>query len=725
MVAIETIRTDLKPFADPATELVIKSGSTSARIQIVRNGIALDYLLDHDTGRITARHDRDRAYINLSSLLASTDFAVLRAMAETQERIFREFSIEKLIPPEGSIDGQHLTLGALWSTVVPGPSNPESADRLKIVLLDGPAGVGKTHLIQRLLVQCARDFRKQGNRAPILHVRSRGRRLAGLNDALAQSIQLIRARYTFDQVPVLVRHNLLQVAIDGFDELVDPDGYKDAWFALRDFFGDVGFGRPIILAGRDTFFNEQAFKRRVKELSPKAEVTHINLHPVRPKTAKDWLRGRGWSDKELNRPETTEVFRPGAYTLRPFFLSELATVRGWSSLEASGMSPRAYLIERFIGREAKIIQKDLPAKKSVVRGCLRKVFTEVAVEMADNETENVDISFLQLAVEFAFSEHVAKEDIAKLRHKAGSLALLEVDIREDRRRFPHTEISHHFLSHGLVNFIGDGVYPRVLRRGLFTIDFLIVFDEVFSSLDIGVAKSVVMALERHLDQEVSFDRAHENVGALLVATLSRNLGLKRKYSGFNLTEASVTGSPFGTLSECVVIRFNMREADATGISFDRTEVATLIVDPTTRFGNSRPHTRHLQIYEPDGVRDVYEPDEITRWIAQHTVETVENAEEQEDDAIAVKLLEKVCRRMLRHFYIKDDTSDPDGVLLSGDTWAQIEEILNRENRIRRTRKDASGRGAWFVHVIGAAEMLERPYKNSDIERIWREVAALG
>jgi hypothetical protein len=163
-----------------------------------------------------------------------------------------------------------------------------------------------SHLVHR-----ARHQADAAALPPILHVTSRGRRLSGLNDALAQSIDILRAKFTFDQTPTLIRHRLLQIAIDGFDELVDPDGYRDAWYALKDFFEEVGVGGPIILAGRDTFFDQQKFRTQLASSQYSFELNHVRLSPSSPSTARGWLKQQGWSEGDLSDDYTNIVLRPG------------------------------------------------------------------------------------------------------------------------------------------------------------------------------------------------------------------------------------------------------------------------------------------------------------------------------------------------------------------------------------------------------------------------------
>ena len=47
--------------------------------------------------------------------------------------------------------------------------------------------------------------------------------LTFLQDLIAFSLQRLRLLVTYDQIPVLVRHGLVTLSIDGFDELGDSE----------------------------------------------------------------------------------------------------------------------------------------------------------------------------------------------------------------------------------------------------------------------------------------------------------------------------------------------------------------------------------------------------------------------------------------------------------------------------------------------------------------------
>ena len=149
--------------------------------------------------------------------------------------------------------------------------------------------------------------------------------LTFLQDLIAFSLQTLRLRVTYDQLPVLVRHGLVSLAIDGFDELGDPNGYELAWGQVNDLVNEVRGQGTLILAGRETFIGRERLMDSIKTLSAERDVIDVlSLKPPAPGVAKRWLKEseKGWSDEDLDAVE--ELFEPDSYTLRPFFLAQLA-----------------------------------------------------------------------------------------------------------------------------------------------------------------------------------------------------------------------------------------------------------------------------------------------------------------------------------------------------------------------------------------------------------------
>ena len=717
---ISDLKHDLFPFCDLATELDIIESKDSVRVKLTRNGIDHDYLIEKETGKITARHINDTNYPSLTTLLGSEHFSDIKSLVETQKRVYSEFTDKKIINPEGFIESEPLELGSLKKQVTPS----KKLGDLQVALFDGPAGVGKTTLINVLLFERAEQYGHTSFTPPILHVTSRGRRLSSLNDALATSIQLIRAKFTFDQVPVLIRHNLLQVAIDGFDELVDPDGYKDAWSALRDFFLETTKGGPIILAGRDTFFDQQKFAKQLSEFGYHSKPIHVRLTPVSSTSAKDWLTSFGWSDEDINHPNTNAILYEGSYALRPYFLSVLAPLKSWENLSESNLSIRGFLVDQFLTREAELVSTKTNIDKKLIKDKLYTVFEEIALEMSDSETESVDLPFLQLVTEYAFSDLIKPDDLKALKHKAGSLALLEKDVREDHRRFPHTEISHHFLSKALINAILNQHFPRTLRRSIFASDFLATFQETFEHITTHEAFTFVQEAYKGLESVVSNDKLRENLLSLLITTLSKHIeNTNRDIRDGSINEALFSGvSEQASFTDIIISRFHALGADLSQIKFNNCEINFLMADETTRFGSSIPKIHCLQFDHRGIIDPIYDPSEILSRIASTTQREDEHLSAKNQKALL--LLERICRKMMRQFYIKISPDEPVGVYLQDPLWDEIRQILESEGRLRSESKAYSGPAAEYIHIINASDFLSKAPIEESTTRIINAVGRL-
>ena len=725
MISPEILERDLSPFADPATKVELLASERVIRVSLTRDGEGHAITLSEDSGQVKLQTVRDgepivRDFSNIRSLLASQYFSNIQVLADNQRRLLDTQLVHPFIEPEGEIDGQPLSLSTFLSEA---SLKDEVNDKpIELILLDGSAGVGKTSLISQLVVLRARGYGRGGGQPPVLHVANRGRRLVSLDELIALSIQLVRGRFTYDQVPALVRHGVLQIAIDGFDELVDADGYADTWSVLRDFLSDIEAGGPIILAGRDTFFDLTKFSERLLELSARVHLKHASLSPITPATAKKWLTRVGWSAEELKTSEAGELLKPDSYVLRPYFLSTIAPLGGVHSVLGEITSPREFLVRSFLQREAKLITQRVNMEEATAAELLWELFELVALEMAEAETESVDLPFLQLAVDITF-EPVLKDpsDLAKLRHKAGSFALMDIDARQGFRRFPHTEISNHFLASALFKEIQAGKVPRVLRRGYFGTDFLSIAGEQMREMPDGRFRRLRSSLVSLMRNDVGAERLTDNVASLLVTSVVVDLGEELSIERVSAGDAVVFGTTGpARLVEVEINRFDCRGANLAAMSFDQCVTSVLVVDDQTSFGQTTPIVGSLMVETAGKALVRYDPAEISAWISSHQADRdcsrVENG--------ATRLLERVARVFLRQFFIKSDPFDPAGRYLSEALWPPIEEKLALAGRLRRTdRKDASGKRGEFIHIVNPGALLDRA---SDEDReIWDSVAELA
>lgn len=700
---------DIESFADPYTGVKRKRMTAGCiRLNMIRGGrdLSLEFKEDGVVEELVGRKAR---YPSVNSLLASERFANLSQFVSTQLRASALIKVGNIIPSSIEVSNRALTTEDFVNEF----NSKNDKKKLKLFLLEGPAGVGKTFQINALVEYFAKKASGSEAIAPILHLTSKGRRLSNLRDALAAATQDINASFFARHVPILVRRGLLTVAIDGFDELVDADGYEDSWLALRQFIEEVGCGGTMLLAARDTFIEEQDLLTRIEKSRDEVELTVGRVLTPNAMEAKEWLeKSPNWKPSELDSEISEDLLRDESYVLRPFFLRELWTAKGWSEVADTG--PRTFIVNRLVGREARLISQQIGGVTvEVVAEVLLQLLEEVAVEMAGREVDSVEIEHLSFLTEYIFEGVLDVQSIRKLMHKSGSLALLELTSDKRARRFPHSEVRHYFLGQAVRRALAQGGVPAFLRRYVFNCEELEVFAEVFSnkSKENNAASNKASVL---LSSEISGDSLATNLSALLFIMLS--LGYCDRIDYAETIEATFAGlTPVGTISNSKVNRLDACGADISEVTFYQVEVDTLVVDEGTLMGSSMPNIKTLEVIGRDGTQPVRGKSEIASWISLRTrMDGAANTAE-------VKLLEKVARRSIKQFYLRVAGGENDGAeLLNDPLWSFVSKVLSRHGRLEvRRAKPMHGRPSPLIRIKNPLALLDS--LNKETQEIWSEL----
>lgn len=714
---IQRLTRDLKLFADPATDVRSREVGGKLWIDMIREGAERAYSIDLRTMECVSRYGAGKQYSSLQALLASDEFINLRAFRATQRRLLAAKSPDQYIEPEGQLLARDGAASPLNLTSFRAALSPAGSGQLALLLLDGPAGIGKTSLIERLVYERADPA---ASLPPLLHVVSSGSRLTDLSKALAHATQMLRSSVTFDQIPVLVRLGVLQVAIDGFDELVDPEGYKDAWSALRQFLAEVQIGGPIVLSGRDTFFDQQAFESRLASRIPNLRLTHGRLLPVSQAAASRYLQSHGWSEEEVKSAESRDWFRPGSYRLRPFFLSQVAKQGSWQDLEQAHGSPQSFLVERFVAREADIVCRMVEVARPDAEAALWEFYGTIVEDMATNETEFVDEPFLALACETAFEGRVNATDLAKLVYKAGSFGLLESDGSHGLRRLPHSELQNQFLARILLQGLSLSAPPSsFLRRGVVGSGLLEAFADVVSQQTVPSAQQTRDKLVRTVSEEPFSERLVSNSAALAVATLVRNDLLPLSLRALSISEAKIIGtSGSATIEDVAFSHLDLRGADCREIVFLECVAAALTVDDTTYFGAARPPSTHvLQVETAGAITFLRAPSEIDAWIGAHSA--VLDGGALDVNLPLVQYFDRVCRKFARQHQIRNSDSDEAYYLIRDDRWDVVRPLLG--SRLQEDSREARGPKNIFYRLIRPEALLNPPAGDEESLGIRRAV----
>lgn len=697
----------LSVFADLATPFSVTPKDGRLEVAMFREGESRTYVID-DAGAIAAKPSGKR-YLNLASLLASEEFVNVREFKATQRRILKDRTPACFIPPEGelSLHGQAAAVNLEFDDFK-NIIGRQSDGHLSIMLLDGPAGIGKTSLIERIAYERAEPA---STAPPILHVVSSGGRLTDLNKALAHATQSLRLQFTFDQVPVLTRLGVIQVAIDGFDELVDPDGYKDAWSALRNFLLEVGSCAPMILSGRDTFFDQQSFEERLASKIKNLSLDHARLRPVSPGSAKTYLKQSGWSDNELKEVESSGWLVQGSYHLRPFFLAQIGGTGGWDSLSKSHSSPQLFLVKQFVLREAGKVNQMVEIDGAEAERSLWQFYGLVVDDMASNETDSVDIGFLSVACETAFEPVLNPNDLAKLTAKAGSFGLLESGGSGNVRRFPHSELQNQFLARSLFDELRTADYAsNFMRRGRVDIPLIQAFIDQVEEADVESVATVKGRLDHIISREGYAERLVSNCGGLLISLISRSDLPSVSVGGFSVYDAKIVGVACESkFAGTHISHLDVRAADCKSLDLRNADIVMLTVDASTKFGGFSPgNVRILQVESNGSVVPFRDPADIAEWIGAHSDAMEEGAA---SELPLVRYFDRLCRRFMRQHQIRVSSDDSAYFLIQDPLWEEIKLIA--AERIVTGTKDSQGPNNQFIRM-SRPEALLSPGKG-DVE----------
>ena len=624
----ELIPHDLALFSDLGTEPpeVMSEGDRFV-VRMYRGGEELELAFaDNGRGRVTARvidTGEERTHASYRALLASENFGNLRKWAASQSAFLKEkkgdlprLQVYGTLPDlEDQILPEQLDSLLMEAAHTPGSVN--------VMLIDGPAGIGKTMFIEELSLRRATSFAAQ-QRPLILHVESRGRVLTFLQDLIAFSLQQMRLTVTFDQLPILVRTGLVTLAIDGFDELGDPSGYEHAWGQLNDLIDQVRGKGTVILAGRDTFIGHERILADIKALRSEDVVRALSLQPPSPAHAIDWLKRNGWQDKDLQSVEV--LLEPESYALRPFFLAHMSRPENARILKDMTAGPLAFLADLMITREAgkfgEPVDKvmELPDRLEFIRRYLR----ELARFMADDQTEAIDAIAMTWLVDVAAPEGTGQQTLSLLKNRAMVMAFLTKDQAHNHYRFSHSQLLHHFLSEETFEVVPRKEVPKYLRRNILAAEFLTAFSDLathYSQID--TQRDRIPAFFRSASDQASsyttLDRGGRNLGALLLTVLPMmdDTEDQLRLGPLQIDEASLRDCtvPSAELDTIVVNQLDVRGTDLRALRFSNTTILSVIADGATRLPPTFPTPARVRHDDDRNQRTLAEPQEIADWMA--------------------------------------------------------------------------------------------------------------
>ena len=708
---------DLQLFADPfeAFKSTADTGGWTARF--ARKGH--DIVIQRESNGIlrTLSGPGQRQYRSFKGLLVSDTFADLERLASAQR--YRTSSL--VDPGTGRLKDFLPIAGRIrWSDGRDEPLTFErvcqvldrTEDDLRVVVIDGGAGVGKSHLIERLVRSRAEPLSYKSGKPLLLHVESRGKVLTSLNDRIAGTLSSLRAGFVEEELKPLIRRAAVQLAIDGFDELSDSRGYDRAWGALQEFIRELGGRGTCILAGRDTMLDLETVRRGLGKSVGDDTLMLLRLQDPPVEAIEAWLRMReDWRDHARELSTIRHRLESSEYLRRPFFVSRVADL-GPDSLHETQGEPIAELMESIVRREGgKLASVASDVGAELASRLCGELLAEVACMMMDDETNEIEIGYVELLLEEVFTDQVNPEMVHALVRRAKAVALLEeVSGDHDKRRFPHETIRSYFFGQSVFeHFPEHGATTGLYRVPLSAEDFRI-FNRVARRRHPDEQRRLRECLLSELRESSMHDYLRSNIGGLLLAfaPLSEDgVDDELELSRLELRDVWM-GDLVGTqrihLRGCFLNRLDVRGADLREVRFSDTDVYELLADPFVRFGSSVPEVHSIIVYEH--FKETRLREGISEWIARKS-DPAPRADTGPDERWY--LLEKFARISMRQYAIRSGEDHMDAAsrrVLGSPHWEGLRALLEEHGRLEVSdTQPASGpRSMWF-HLVAGHEFL--------------------
>lgn len=485
----DVLTRDLEGFADPRTEVHVRLTGAKITVDWTQRGKGrqAEFRLSGDGDfRWIPLQGEPRTYRQFLSSEWLGDFDQLATA------IIRGFLQERhYVPTQACIDGNGA---ATQQQVSDNLLLKESSDAIgsptgktQMLFLKGDAGSGKTTLLREITRAQAERYRQGTSPFLYLYVSAQGRALSNLRDALSGELDDLRAGFTRDAVPPLVRQGLVVPIIDGFDELLGAAGYGDAFGSLHQFLDQLdGYG-TLIVSARSSFYDVEFLGREL------TEGTRTSAYDIVPVTLLPWddneifqylahVRDTTGISEDDRRAVSDLSPADRALLSKPFFTSLFPEYVASPDGRSSGVSLSDYLVGSYVRRESlKIADRD--GRPLLEVDGHRKIFELIAEEMWTGEKRDFNADEIRTVAELVAEEaklagDSARQLVTKITSYAGFRTSRQG--REQRFQFEHEVYFDHFLSQALRrrltlpaevgSFLDGGLLPEEVITAVVDVD---------------------------------------------------------------------------------------------------------------------------------------------------------------------------------------------------------------------------------------------------------------
>ena len=356
----------------------------------------------------------------------------------------------------------------------------------KLIFLTADAGVGKTALLRRLTRVLAEAYLSGEVPYLLFHIDTQGRSFVRLEEAVARDLGQLRISGVFyPGIVRLIRHGLIIIAIDGFDELLAEIGYGEAYSGLGGFLRQLEGRGVIIAAARSAYFQVENYTAQSRLLAslPDTQVTvhQMTLHNWTKKETVQFIKTfRPRSGNGIPNPQALynelESLLGGDHVIltRPFLVTRVTEILSSRSqkvadlvktFRASGVEVVKRVIHEFLRREVEEKWRDPNGEPYLTLDQHVHLLAVIAEEMW---TEGINVLPVGV-VEFIAELVVEGLKLPQVRRvqvvgRVKAHALLTQSTRSPgEMAFDHEEFLNYFLAVRIIEMLTKGEFQGVQR----------------------------------------------------------------------------------------------------------------------------------------------------------------------------------------------------------------------------------------------------------------------
>lgn len=557
----------------------------------------------------------------------------------------------------------------------------------KITFLTADAGHGKTALLKQYQYEQAERYLKNESDFLFWHIDLQGRELVRLAEAISWEIGNLRLQgIYYSSIINLLRHRLLILAIDGFDELAAEIGGTQAIGALSSLVAEMDGRGSLVAASRRTFFDTQDYLKKTKFLkgidTPECEFDELIIKDWTEKEVTEYLSNYFDDPKNTYKNILNELHRDENHPIlcRPFLLAKVVEGLVESNCEPSYFFGKveentdgvSEVVEAFTRREVdKWRERDLKTGNPYLSYDQHIILlATISKEMWESNRDFIGLDEIHFYTTVLIESWNIEPNLRPmiLRMVDSHAFLIPVsDSKRDQRKFDHDEFKNYFLARSLADQIEQAIKNNkvsILRKFLYT-DQLpdsvakYCFDYI-ENLENKI-ESILECLKNIIDEEWKPTYLQSNIGTMIPYLLNNRkleteilINAKVNYSSLIFENKLLKNIQ---IMNGTFINISFRETNFDNVRFTNCEFNQIRIsqDSNLRFKNVALIDCHISsiviLQENETIETAYAPSRINQILKKWNIQLKEASldDQHKEKILSDSNFKKAVYRFLQRF----------------------------------------------------------------------------